>query len=244
MAHTLPVLLFAAAAAFAQPQFEVASVKPTPKEAGGRGGNPFDTNIKETPGGVTMRGVTLKGAMEWAYHVFAYQITGPDWVDSDRFEIAAKTPGPASDDAVRAMTQALLADQFGLKFHRQTKEMQAYVLSVGPNGPKFKASTEEGEADIQPDKKTMSITVRRMPLAQIIDPLSRMFQAPVVDNTGLTGKYDVQLNVAKYVANVGPDRGVDPISIIQMALKQDLGLKLEQKKMPVDLLVIDHAQKP
>ncbi len=188
-----------------------------------------------------MRSSTLKACIAWAYHVFEYQVTAPDWAGSDRYEIVAKAAGPAAEPELRVMLQALLADRFHLTFHRQTKEMSAYLLVVGKNGPKIEESKSEGESEIQPDQKTMSIMVHRVPISQLVDVLSKVFQMPVVDTTGLTKRYDVTINVAKYIQQSG-DRP-DPLSIIQMGLQEELGLKLESKKVPLDLLIVDHAEK-
>jgi uncharacterized protein (TIGR03435 family) len=222
------------------PAFDVASVKVS--APGQRGGNPIlNQNIRATPGSLTMRRVSLKACIQWAYHVFEYQVSGPDWIDSDHYDIAAKAAGPAAEPDLRLMLQTLLADRFQLTFHRQTIEKRAYVLTVGKSGPKFHDSTEDGESAIQPDQKTMSVTVQRVSLAQLIDPLSRIFQMPVVDKTGLKGRYDVAISMAKYIPQSG-DRA-DPVSIIQTALEEDLGLKLEARKMPLDYLIVDHAEK-
>ena len=224
----------------APPAFDVASVKPS-APGRERGGSPFGDNITATPGSLTMRRVTLKECIAWAYHVFGYQVNGPEWTGLERYDIAAKASGPAKNDELRLMLQTLLADRFQLTLHRQTKEMQAFVLTVGKNGPKFHESKSEGDSVIQPDPKAMSITVQRVPISQMIDPLARMFQMPVIDQTGLTGRYDVTMNIAKYIPQNG--ERADPLSIIQTGLQEELGLKLEAKKMPVDLLIVDHAEK-
>lgn len=237
-------LLTAAGAALCQPaaslKFDVAAIK---LSAPGRfGGNPMlGDNIHFTPDSLTMRRVTLKDCVAWAYHVFSYQVSGPNGIEGDHFDIAAKSAGPASEQDLRAMLQSLLADRFQLELHRQVKEVQAFVLTVGKNGPKFHESKTQGDADIEPDQKTMSVQVHRVPISQLIDPLAHIFQMPVVDRTGLKGRYDVEISVAKYIPQAG-DRP-DPLSIIQTALEEELGLKLEAKKMPVDFLIVDHAAK-
>ena len=223
------------------PSFEVASIKTASGEGKGRGGNPFTNPVKVTPGSLTMSGVTLKTSIAWAYHVFEYQITGSDWIGSDRYDIVAKAGSPATEAELRAMLQTLLAERFHLELHRQTKEMACYLLVVAKGGPKFQESKTEGESDIQPDPRRMSVAVRRVPVAQLVDLLSRMFQTPVVDLTGLTGRYDITLDIAKYIPQSGEK--MDPLGIIQAGLQEELGLKMESKKYPVDLLIIDRAEK-
>lgn len=232
-----------AAAALGQtaeaPAFDVASVKP----GAGGGREAFRReSIEATPGSVTMRNITLKSCIAWAYHVTTAQVTGPDWMGNERYDIAAKAAGPANEAQLRVMTQGLLAERFRVQLHRQTKEMPAYVLTVGKNGPKFQESKTDGEMAIDPDRKTMTVTAHRVPVSQLIDMLVRLYQMPVIDETGLTGRYDVSINAAKYIPQSG-DRPSDPLSLIQDALQDELGLKLEARRMPVDLLIVDHAEK-
>jgi uncharacterized protein (TIGR03435 family) len=243
MMRILLAALFTAGAALCQPAgptaFDVASIKVSTGR--GEGNGLPGANIHVTPESLSMRHVTLKACIQWAYHVFEYLVTGSGPLDGTSYDIDAKAASPVPESELRVMLQTLLADRFELKLHRQNKDMQAYVLSVGKNGPKFHESTTEGEADVQPDQKTFSVSVKRMTVAQIIDPLSRLFQMPVVDMTGLTGHYDVALDLAKFIPQTG-EKG-DPISMIQTGLQEGLGLKLEPKKLSLDLLIIDHAAK-
>jgi uncharacterized protein (TIGR03435 family) len=168
-------------------------------------------------------------------------VRGSETVKSAHYDIAAKAADPVGEAELRVMLQSLLADRFQLSFHRQTKEMQALVLSVGKGGPKFQESKADGESAVVPDEKTMSIKVRAVPVSQLINPLTRIFQMPVVDKTGLTGRYDVALNIGKFLPQNGEK--MDPLSMIQTGLQEELGLKLEPKKLALDLLIIDHAAK-
>jgi len=229
----------AAAGQTPAPAFDVASIKVSP--GGGAGNHMFGENIHTSPGSLTMQHVTLKECIQWAYRVFEYQVSGPNSIESGRYDIAAKSSDPAGEAELRVMLQSLLADRFQLHLHRQTKEMQALVLSVGKNGPKFHESQTEGESAILPDEKTMSITVRAVPVAQLVNPLTRIFQMPVVDQTGLTGRYDVNLNIGKFLQQSGEK--MDPLSMIQTGLQEELGLKLEPKKLALDLLIVDRAAK-
>jgi uncharacterized protein (TIGR03435 family) len=206
-------------------------------------------NIQVSPGTVTMRNVTLKAAIRWAWHVAEFQVTGPDWLDSERYEIAGKAAGPATEDELRLMMQALLRERFKLALHRQTKEIAAYVLVAGKNGPKVHETKSEGEAAIDVNQKQMSVSVQRTPVSQLVEMLSTVLRAPVIDMTGLTGRYDVTLNIAKYAADMAShgqsmeSAAADPLALIAMILQEEFGLKLEAKKMPLDLVVIDHAEK-
>ncbi|HEV3197818.1 MAG TPA: TIGR03435 family protein [Bryobacteraceae bacterium] len=244
------LMIFTSALAFCQPAsappaFEVASVHVSQiGRAGGEGSR--RENIQFSPDSVTMRNVSLKSAIRWAYHVFDYQVSGPDWLQFERYDIVAKAPGAATEEELRTMMQTLLAERFKVALHRQSKEFAAYALVVGKNGPKFHESDTEGESSIQPDQKRMSVTVHRTPISQLTDMLSNIFRAPVVDMTDLKGKYDVTLNLAKYIGDIQPSPGgapPDPLSIITMGLQEELGLKLESKKLSLDVLIIDRAEK-
>jgi len=234
----------------AAPAFDVASVRVSQiGKAGGPGSR--RQNIQFSPDSVTMRNVSFRSCIQWAYHVMDYQITGPDWLAGERYDITAKSAAAVPEDQLRQMLQTLLADRFQLTLHRQTKELPAYVLLVAKGGPKFKESETEGEPSVDPQLNRMAVVIQRTPLSQLVDVLSNILRAPVLDETGLKGKYDVTLNVAQYLPEIGEGRGasgggrapIDPIPIIMTGLQEELGLKLESRKMPLDLLIVDHAEK-
>jgi uncharacterized protein (TIGR03435 family) len=243
------LLLLAAIAAYAQTApasdaaaFDAVSVKPA-KPARGIDGMPA---IKATPGMVVVRNTNIKGAIAWAYRVTDAQVTGPDFLDSQRFDIIAKAAGPAVEDDLRLMMQAMLKDRFKLDFHRQNKEMQTYVLSIGKNGFKAKESKTEGDMAMEPNQAAMSVTISRAPISQLVNMLGQIVRAPILDSTGLTGRYDLTLNIAKYAADMaerGKEMSMDPLALIVPILQEELGLKLESRKVALDLLVIDHVEK-
>ena len=230
------------------PAFDVASIRASAGSEGGRG-NPMgrlpfgNQKIKVSPDGVTMRGASLKSAIAWAYGVKIFQVNGPDWLDTQRFDIAAKAGAQSTEDQLRLMTATLLADRLKVALHRTTKETQAYVLVIGKGGSKLIESKTEGDSDLQPDQAHMQITILRTPLAVLTDMLYSILRTPVVDETGLTGKYDVNINMMKYVSMGGDGAPVDPIGLIMTALQEELGLKLESRKVALDLLIVDHAEK-
>jgi uncharacterized protein (TIGR03435 family) len=254
---TFTVILFTATAAFGQsadapaPTFDVASVKASQPATGGepRGDQRRRENIQVSPGTVTMRNVNLRSCIRWAYHVTEYQVTGPAWLDSERYEITGKAAGPATEEQLRLMMQGLLQERFKLALHRQIKDFPVYVLVAGKNGPKVHESKTEGEPSIETNQKQMSVSVQRAPVSQMVDMLSNVLRAPVIDMTGLKGRYDLTLNVAKYAADMAAQgksldgAPADPVALISLVLQEELGLKLEAKKMPLDLLIVDHAEK-
>jgi uncharacterized protein (TIGR03435 family) len=238
MFRIIPVAILLLSAAAAQPVFDVASVRVSQS---GRGEGDWRDDIQASPGSVIMRNVTLKTAIRWAYHVMDYQVTGPDWIGSDRYNISGKSAEPVAEDQLRLMLQTLLAERFQLAFHRQTKELHAYEMVVAKSGAKFHESKVEGEPVVNPDKTRMTVDVKGFPASQIVDVLSRMLHAPVINNTGFTGRYDATVNIARYM----PDGTTpfEPVATIILALQEELGLKLESKKMMLDLLIVDHAEK-
>ena len=244
-----------ACSAFAQslpPAFEVASIRESQTAVvGGKMEGHGRENIQVSPDSVTMRNASLRTCIRWAYHVMDYQVNGPDVIARQRFDIIAKAGAPAGDDQLLAMMQTMLSERFKLSFHRLTKEQSGYVLIVGKGGPKFTESKENGESSIDPDIKKMVVTVQRTPISQLIEMLSNIFRAPVIDETALKGKYDITINVAKYMAEFGHAKEMpageappDPMSIIMRGVQEELGLKLEARsKLPVDYLVVDHIEK-
>jgi uncharacterized protein (TIGR03435 family) len=247
----LSSVLATANTVFAQaPAFDVASIRVSQSGDGMKHeGMPRDP-IRVSPDAVSARNVTLRTITKWAYHVQEFQVTGPDWISSQRYDVTAKAAKEVPEEQLRLMMQALLAERFKMEVHRQNKEMQAYLLQVAKGGVKFKESTSDGEADVKPDQQKMQISVQRTGIQTLVDGLANMFRAPIIDQTGLTGKYDITINVAKYIAEFGPGSGrgagdapPDPFAIIIRGLQEELGLKLEPKKMAVDLVVIDRAEK-
>jgi uncharacterized protein (TIGR03435 family) len=248
---SVSLILFNVGLAFSQPAaappaFEVASVKVNiaGTNAGmGRGGmgHGFDT-ITPSPAGITIINVRLKSVIQWAYHVQPVQVSGPGWLDVDRYDVVAKAAGAVPEDQLRQMMQTLLAERFKLALHRESKEMQAYVITVAKSGLKMKESTSEGDMDIQPSGPA-SVTIQRATVPRLAELLSGPLQSPVIDETGLTGRYDFKLDVSNFLDPTTPMGINDVIPIVIQAAQQQLGVKIDQKKIPVEVLMVDHAEK-
>jgi uncharacterized protein (TIGR03435 family) len=221
--------IFISSAVFGQ-TFEVASVKPNPS-GNGHAGIDVDGNM------IRMTNVTLPAAIVWAYEISAPQISGPAWIESERYDIVAKTAAGAPEPA---MMRALLAERFKLTAHTGTKEFSIYALVVAKNGPKLKKA-EPGEDDV--NSKRGHLTARKVSMARLADFLARPragLGRPVVDKTGLEGAFDFTLDWT-------PDSDAQasetaPLSIF-VALQEQLGLKLEAQKGPVEVLIVDHVEK-
>jgi uncharacterized protein (TIGR03435 family) len=236
--------LLCAGAAWAQPatapaEFEVAAVKVND--------TPLPTNdmheidqIQTSPTSLTMQHIRLKSAIKWAWSVSQYQVSGPPWLDTERYDIFAKTGSPVTEDQLRHMLRKLIEDRFKLAFHNETKVLPAYFLSVGKGGPRLKPS-EGGETVFDPGRN-MNITVRSMTLGEFAELASGPLQAPVLNRTGLNSRFDFALNLTPYMTN---DRmGLEDLpGILSQAFEQQLGLKLESRKSPLDVLVIDNIGK-
>jgi len=239
------LLISAASVAFSQstepaPAFEVASVKPAAPSSEGMRMRP--NFITPTAGGVTILNTSLKGVVQWAYHLQAIQVLGPGWIDSNRYDIVAKSAVAASPERLRQMMQTLLAERFKLTFHRETKEMQAYVVTVGKNGHKLKPSEGEGEMEMKPTGKGLQVAFTHVTLSQLSEMASSPLQGVVVDQTGLKGAFDFSLDVSAMAMQTPADRE-DAIGMIIQVLNDQIGIKIDQKKVPAEVMIVEHAEK-
>lgn len=237
------------------PAFEVASVKIS--EPGGMGGEGSrKANLQAEPGSLNIRNLTFRSCVSWAYRLKDYQVSGTGWIENERYDIVAKAAGTAQEDDLRKMLQTLLAERFKLACHRETRELPVYILTVDKGGLKMKPSEGPGESSFQPVKgpHRLAISVSHTSVAQFADLLgSGPLQAqPVLDETGLVGAYDFAIDIGRYLdlsqghdgdgVRSPMDRSTIENAVI-MALREQLGLKVESKKHPVDMKVIDRAEK-
>jgi uncharacterized protein (TIGR03435 family) len=252
------LLLLLVPALFAQtqqPTFEVADIKPSDPAnltAHGKG--------RILPGGrIEVPGATLKELIIFAYGVQEDMISGgPAWVTRDRFDLVAKAPENASPQILRPMLQSLLADRFKLAIHLQTKLQSAYVLMLGSRPPQF---TKGDGGRQQCDWSMLESGLRRRECHNLsMTELARQLPGwggigialPVIDQTGLKDVYNFHLDVGNPFSRGDGERGAvdrpaapppDSGPTIFAALDQ-IGLKLERRRMPVQAIVIDHADQP
>jgi uncharacterized protein (TIGR03435 family) len=234
------VLAIVACRVFAQtaPEFESASVKVNVTHEANGEGRPRSA-INATPGYLTAQNATLSQYVQWAYNVQAFQVSGPAWIDSERYDISARSHGPAPKDQLRLMLQALLRDRFQLALHRETKEMAGYALVVAKSGPKLRESTTEGEPVMKPSRSIL--TAERATMPWFADVLTNPLRSPVVDQTGLTGRYDFTIDIAKCAnPGMGPD---DMAGALSECVQQELGLRIERRKLPLAVFVVDRAER-
>jgi uncharacterized protein (TIGR03435 family) len=231
------------------PAFEVASITPcqpgTPEPPGEHNGMVRFTS----PGGrFDARATSVKFLLEWAYDLLPSQHSaGPAWMENDRYDIIAKASGNATDDEMKLMTRALLAERFKLKFHHETREVPVLILAPGKSAPKL-FPPQEGEKHslkIIPrtgdDGKIASyrVVATRFSFAQLNQTFARQLERVIVNQTGLEGDYDFTLD---FTPDENTPNPLDP-SLVISALRDQLGLALKTQKGPVDFLVIDSVER-
>jgi uncharacterized protein (TIGR03435 family) len=243
----------------ARPEFEVASLKPNTSGLPGY-------SVRVLPAGLTARNINLKRLIAIGYSVTDYQIFGSlPWLESAGFDLEAKSSGPTDLSRVRPMVQSLLDDRFQLKMHRETRELPIYSLTLAKAGGKPGAGMVESTAgpcepvnSQSPPSAVACGTVtpgrgrifgQRGRISQLADRLSTILGRTVVDKTGLTGVYDIDLTYTPD-PDMGPQlpSGVStpdvPGPSLFTAMQEQLGLKLTAGKGPVQVIVIDSAGKP
>ena len=222
------------------PSFDAASIRPIDMT------QHFVPGFQTNPGTLNARAETLQDCIQWAYDLPPFEVTGPDWLRMSRFDIVAKAAGPANEDQLRLMLRTLLADRFGVKVHSEKKEMQIYLLTLAKGGPKFKESTTEGPPVFNRGGRG-SMTAQRVSMKDVAQQISEPLSRPVIDATGLTGRYDIQIDISSYMVSAAAagkgDGELDVMSILFTGLQEQLGVRLEPKKDTVEILVVDHAEK-
>jgi len=228
----------------ASPEFEVATIKPTGPEP-------------KTYTGFHIRGRQIScddqnvfSIMMFAYGVAAKQIAGdPDWVGTAPYDIAgvADVPGQPNLEQMKGMFQKILADRFHLAIHHEQRELSAYALTVIKTGPKLAKSLGDpnGVPDMTGEGDRLGITMRYTNVSmQDFATNMQTMQGdgkPVVDRTGLAGRFDFRL---KWTREQTPMTDANAAPGLFTALEEQLGLKLEPVKTPVDVIVIDHIERP
>ena len=195
--------------------------------------------------------MTLKQAIAQAYDVQAYGsrelqnriVGGPGWLDSERYDIAARADRPLPRAAMIPLAQRLLEERFQLKIHRETKEISVYALVAGRNGPKFKASSGEGEGGVSQGavQGRYRLKATRMPMLVLASMLENQMERLVIDKTGLEGVFDFQL---EWALDLNAKASDDAAPSVFTAVEEQLGLRLESTRAPVEVIVIDSVERP
>jgi uncharacterized protein (TIGR03435 family) len=259
-------------------EFEVASIRPSPPQAAQ---NSVAAGLHLDQSQARILSFTLKDFLGMAYRLRGYQVNGPDWVGTDRFDINAKLPAGAKSDDIPAMLQVLLADRFDVKFHREKKEMPVYALVMGKTPLKLK-EVPAGPADDGPAATNViasgsangvsvdmghgssytfansKLEGKKLNMDAVASTLELYLDRPVLNLTDLKGNYDLTLTVTPedyqaMLIRAGTHAGmVFPPQVLRLAdgnseslmdALQQAGLKLDARKEPVDILIVDSARK-
>ena len=225
------------------PAFDVASVRPSQHNVG----PDYNNQLTYASGEIAAKNVTIKRLVAEAYQLQMDQVSGPAWIDQNEYDIEAKTEATVTKEKIAQMLRSLLAERFQVKQHSESREMRVYALVVDKSGPKI--SPIEGEkptagaagfhfhgsmsefADLLAVQ--MSIPAPNDPSAPVRASTSRI---PVLDKTGMTGIFDFSVDIR-------PEPGTDMFAAWQRVLHDQLGLKIESRKEPVTVLVVDQALK-
>jgi uncharacterized protein (TIGR03435 family) len=214
--------------------------------------------------GFNAENATLMNLIALAYDVADFRIlAGPGWIDSDRYDVEAKTEGNPGLDEKKLMIQTLLADRFRLKIHRETKQLPIYMLTMAKGGIKMQP-VKEGSCIVREPGSSIPAPGRKLTdycglvvsmgrgrlelgdakMADLVTALTRLTGRTVVDETGIKGAFTVRLTFSPDIG-VAADPSADAAGpSIFTAVQEQLGLKLESSRGPVEALVIDHVERP
>jgi len=226
-------------------EFEVATIRPHPA-------GDYISSLGGPPGRFDAKNVTVRMLVEEAYDVPADQVSGgPDWTNSQRFDIQAKIPDAewqkigkldynTRQQYIDLMLQSLLKSRFQLAIDKEPRELRVYALVVAKGGPKLRSagSPKPDSRDEEGKSYAMGMDQSDIPVAQLARFVQGYLRLTVLDQTGLPGRYDISLRVP--IEN----SPIDVESALFRALEDQLGLKLESRKAKVDTLVIQHLEQP
>jgi uncharacterized protein (TIGR03435 family) len=208
-------------------------------------------SIGPSPGGVrfTTRNMPLLWLIASAYDISIRQVSGlPNSLTSKGYDIDATSAQPASREQMMKMLQTLIEDRFKLRFSHETKEIRVYVLTVAKGGPKLEENTDGADLAGR-NSGAGRETYRNFPMPIFANVLSAHVDDTVVDKTGLTGSYDFKLEFTPERVGEGAKDGHEPAPNLDgpslfTALREQLGLELRRRTVPVELFVIDHIEAP
>jgi uncharacterized protein (TIGR03435 family) len=250
---------------FAQPastasEFEVASVRL------GQPGGPHGIWTDGSRDRIRILGLNLKELIAEANEIKTYQVSGPAWIDTERYDVLAKIPSdvaalPSKERwmRIRAMERTLLADRFKASLHRETKDFPVYELVVAKKGPKIRELGPSTGDNVVAEIGKGHLSAKKMSMAQFVDILNHRVDRPVINLTGIDGVFDITLDWAPEQKNGDPlraarqkENGNEPDSSTELldgkpplmiAIQEQLGLRLDLRKAPLEVLVVDHAER-
>lgn len=224
----------------AHPSFAVATIKLHDPDSNRGGFNAVGDRYM-------IGGRTVVSLMMYAYSIGQHQIVGaPAWAGTERFDIEGKTdtPGEPSVHQQQEMLQKLLADRFGLRFHRETRELPVYAIQIAKGGPKLKPAAHpdaEPDQDASSHGSEVTVTITSATMADFIMGMQFFLDRPLVDRTGIAGRHDFTLRYTYDEAHATDPNG--PPGVFT-AIKDQLGLRLDAVKAPISVYAIDHVEQP
>jgi uncharacterized protein (TIGR03435 family) len=239
-------------AADANPAFEVATIRPSDPAR-------REQIITLSGAEVITTNETVHDLINLAYWLHPKQLTGgPAWTESDKYDMAGKpdAPGQPNVDQMKVMIQKLLADRFQLKFHFEKRDLSAYAVRIAKSGAKITTSQFDPKGlpgwNFGRTAAGTTLTFRNSPMSQVTAILQNFLDQPVVDQSGLSERYDFTLTFTLDAAQAARLGGIpapaadnpDAAPDLFTAFQQQLGLKLESTKAPVDVMVIDKVERP
>lgn len=275
------ILVVLAGVTLSAQTFEVASIRPSAPPGVDR----VDVGVHIDGSQLRCSQLSLRDYLTAAFRIKIYQVSGPDWIASERFDISAKLPVEAKEGQVPEMLQALLVDRFQLKFHKEKKDFPVYGLVVAKGGLKATPTPPDAQSKTgDTPKPAVNVTgggsqrgvninlgngssfsladnkfvARKLTMAQLADTLARFEDRPVVDMTGVEGAYDLELEftpedyramLIRSAVSAGVTLPPEALKLMDasgdslLAALEKVGLKLEPRKAPLDMLVIDHMSK-
>jgi uncharacterized protein (TIGR03435 family) len=230
-------------AADADPSFEVATVKlSSPDERG--------TSMHTEGQRIDIKNQTIHNVLAFAYGVHSKQIVDePGWLALDRYDIdgVIDTEGQPSLRQMQSILRKLLADRFQLKMHRETRDLSVYALTVANDGSKLTKSRGDpnllGDENDQNHNGVVTQAITNMSMTDFTLIMQYFVDRPIVDQTGLAGKWDFKWTWTSDESHLPPDATNPPPGLFT-AIQEQLGLKLEAKKAPADVFVVDHIERP
>jgi uncharacterized protein (TIGR03435 family) len=230
-------------AADADPSFEVATVKlSSPDERG--------TSMHTDGQRIDIKNQTIHNVLAFAYGVHSKQIVDePGWLALDRYDIdgVIDTEGQPSLRQMQSILRKLLADRFQLKMHRETRDLSVYALTVANDGSKLTKSRGDpnllGDENDQNHNGVVTQAITNMSMTDFTLIMQYFVDRPIVDQTGLAGKWDFKWTWTSDESHLPPDATNPPPGLFT-AIQEQLGLKLEAKKAPADVFVVDHIERP
>jgi uncharacterized protein (TIGR03435 family) len=221
------------------PAFEVASVKPAGNIEPAFG----NERIVAHPGSLTMSNVRLRTCIQWAYDVRDYQISGPgslgapyDYRNPPRYEIIAKARPDTPVGDLRLMLRTLIAERFKMTTHRESREAASWILTLAGERHKLQPPSDPAGEFLATPSPT-DLTLQNSTLDEFADLISGPLRTPVLNRTGLAGRFNFRLVFSGYPVPSETDY------LFSRAIREQLGLKIETRKAQIDMLIVDHIEK-